>query len=219
MNLQNKLYDLRKTMTKLYEASNHILIHAGYDNPVMHRHMAAHIISSMGGKMCITSGDAEYLCYGAVIPSGIPHMVNTYGNAALVFLYDCTTDIAKQIQTIRYISEECCQKIMAFYTNFEHACTTEKYYRFERFVLTQLGFTDITPCVKDERIVTAIEYIRSKSFEKLSCKAVADAVYLSQSRFSHLFKEQVGMTFAAYMIYQRIMYVYAQVRQGKTITM
>ena len=206
-------------MTKLYEASNHILIHAGYDNPVMHRHVAAHIIISMGGKMCITSGDAEYLCYGAVIPSGIPHMVNTYGNAALVFLYDCTTDIAKQIQTIRYISEECCQKIMAFYTNFEHACTTENYYRFERFVLTQLGFTDITPCVKDERIVTAIEYIRSKSFEKLSCKAVADAVYLSQSRFSHLFKEQVGMTFAAYMIYQRIMYVYAQVLQGKTITM
>ena len=27
------------------------------------------------------------------------------------------------------------------------------------------------------------------------------------------------MTFAAYVIYQRIMYVYAQVLQGKTITM
>ena len=57
-------------MTKLYEANNHILIRAGYDNPVLHRHMAAHIIISIGGEMCITSWDAEYLCHGVVIPSG-----------------------------------------------------------------------------------------------------------------------------------------------------
>ena len=205
-------------MTKLYEANNHILIHAGYDNPVLHRHEAAHIIISIGGKMCITSGDKEYLCHGVVIPSGMPHNVNTYGNAALVFLYDCTTDIAKQIQFIRCIPEECCQKIVASYTNFEQACTTDKYCRFEKFVLTQLGFTDTTPCVRDERIISAIKYIRSVSSERLSCKTVADAVCLSQSRFSHLFKEQVGMTFAAYLIYQRIMYVYAQMFRGKTIT-
>ena len=121
-------------MTKLYEANNHILIRAGYDNPVLHRHMAAHIIISIGGKMCITSGDAEYLCHGVVIPSGIPHKINTCGNAALVFLYDCTTDIAKQIQSIRYISEECCQKIVASYTNFEQARTTDNYCRFEKFI-------------------------------------------------------------------------------------
>ena len=33
-----------------------------------------------------------------------------------------------------------------------------------------------------------------------------------------MFKEQVGMTFASYLIYQRIMYVYTQTLQGKTIT-
>ena len=33
-----------------------------------------------------------------------------------------------------------------------------------------------------------------------------------------MFKEQVGMTFASYLIYQRVMYVYTKTLQGKTIT-
>ena len=61
-------------------------------------------------------------------------------------------------------------------------------------------------------------YIRARAPEPVSCKEAADAVFLSQGRFSHLFKEQVGMTFAAYLIYQRILYVYAGVLQGKSIT-
>ena len=205
-------------ITKLYEAKNHILIHAGYDNPVMHRHMAAHIIISANGKMCVTSGEAEYLCHGVMIPSGASHKIDTYGNAVLVFLYDCTTNIAKQIRTIRCIPEEYCRKIMTSYTSLEQAYTADNYCRFEKLVMKELGFTDCISFVNDERIVSAMKYIRSACFENLSCNMVADAVHLSQSRFSHLFREQVGMTFSAYLIYQRIMHVYTQLLQGKTIT-
>ena len=81
-------------MTKLYEANNHILIHTGYDNPTKHSHMAAHIIISTGGEMHITSNGTEYKCHGVLVPSGVSHMVDTYGKAVLVFLYDCTSDIA-----------------------------------------------------------------------------------------------------------------------------
>ncbi|MBQ2910963.1 MAG: AraC family transcriptional regulator, partial [Clostridia bacterium] len=188
-------------ITKLYEAKNHILIHAGYDNPVMHRHMAAHIIISANGKMCVTSGEAEYLCHGVMIPSGASHKIDTYGSAVLVFLYDCTTNIAKQIRTIRCIPEEYCRKIMTSYTSLEQAYTTDNYCRFEKLVMKELGFTDCISFVNDERIVSAMKYIRSECFENLSCNTVADAVHLSQSRFSHLFREQVGMTFSAYLIY------------------
>lgn len=205
-------------MTKLYEANDHILIYTGYDNPVKHSHMAAHIIISMGDKMSITSDGAEYKCHGVMIPSGVSHIVDTYGKAVLVFLYDCTTDIASQIKSLCRISNECCRKITDAYVDFEQECTAENYHRFEKYVLTQLGFRDKTPCVKDERILSAMKYIRCMSSEKLSCQEVADAVNLSQSRFSHLFKEQVGMTFAAYLIYQRVMHVYARILQGKTIT-
>ena len=41
-------------MTKLYEATNHILIHTGYADPAEHSHMAAHIIVSSAEYMTAT---------------------------------------------------------------------------------------------------------------------------------------------------------------------
>ena len=72
--------------------------------------------------------------------------------------------------------------------------------------------------VTDDRMIDAMKYIRENGNLKMTCKAAADAVFLSESRFSHLFREQVGMTFAAYLIYQRILSVYTDVIRGKTVT-
>jgi len=205
-------------MTKLYEANDHILIHADYANPLMHSHMAAHIIIPLGGEMRLTADGAEYQCHGALIPSGTAHLADTDGKAALVFLFDCTTDVARQIQGISCIAKECCRNIAAAYAAMEQQFSAAEYYRFERFALSQLGFAESSPAVQDERIKAAMNYIRSGAGEQLSRKEVADAVHLSPSRFSHLFGEQVGMTFAAYLIYQRIMRVYTLVLRGKSIT-
>lgn len=205
-------------MTKIYEANNHILIHTGYADPAEHRHMAAHIILSMKGEIRVESDGAAYLCKGVMIPSGTAHKVDTSENDVLVFMYDCTTGIAKQIQEIQCIPNETCARIAQEYAAFEESCTASAYGRFENSLLAQLGFADSMPAVRDERILSAMQYIRSASADKLSCREVADAVCLSQGRFSHLFKEQVGMTFAAYLIYQRIMRVYSEILHGKSIT-
>ena len=203
-------------MTKLYEANNHILLHTESLQPAEHSHMAAHIIISMDGSMKVQCAGAEYLCHGILLPSGVSHAVDTQGNPVLVFLYDCTTDVAKQIREIACIPEEVCKEITQLYADCDE--TTGSYYGFEKAVLSRLSITGAASEVSDERIRTAMEFIRTQSTEKVTCQDVAAAVHLSQSRFSHLFREQVGMTFAAYLIYQRIMYVYSQMLQGKSIT-
>lgn len=205
-------------MTKIYEANNHILIHAGYADPVEHSHMAAHIIVCLDGEMCVMSDGTEYLCYGIMIPSGISHMVNTYEKDVLVFLYDCTTNVARQMENIRCISRENCDSIIKLYKDMQQECTGGCYKKFETSVLELLGITDSMHQISDERVVAAMSYIRKESSEKLSCRDVAGAVHLSPGRFSHLFKAQVGMTFAAYVIYQRVMRAYMLILQGKSIT-
>jgi AraC-like DNA-binding protein len=203
-------------MTKLYEANNHILIQTGSLQPAEHSHMAAHIILSMDGSMKVQCAGAEYLCHGILVPSGISHAVDTQGNAVLVFLYDCTTEVAKQIREVTCIPGEICKEIVQLYADMESV--SDSYYGFEKAVLSRLRITGAATNVTDDRIQTAMEFIRAKSTEKVTCRYVADAVHLSQSRFSHLFREQVGMTFAAYLIYQRIMYVYTQMLRGRSIT-
>ena len=205
-------------MTKIYEAKNHILIHTGYDAPAEHCHMAAHIIISMEDAMTVRVEDAEYVCRGIMIPSGVPHRIDTRGKAVFAFLYDGTTNISQQIKDVKTISAEKCMDIITAYADFEKQEGAVAYAKFEREMLKRLELSEIDDGIKDERILSAMEYIRRKASEKITCRDVAEAVFLSESRFSHLFKEQVGMTFSAYLIYQRIMKVYTQVLDGKSIT-
>jgi len=205
-------------MTKIYDAGNHLLIHAAYANPAEHSHMAAHIIISPKRKMHVTSDGAEYACQGIMIPSGVPHTVDTHGEAVLVFLYDCTTGAARQIRKTQCISEACCKHVAMLYAALDQERSKPSYCRFEMQLLSQLGIAGSSSPISDDRIASAMAYIRAAAGERLSLQTVADAVHLSAGRLSHLFKEQAGMTFAAYLIYQRIVAVYTEILRGKSIT-
>lgn len=205
-------------MTKMYEANNHILILTGYSDPAEHCHMAAHILVSTGGNMVVHSGSLEYSVQGILIPSGVSHRVNTDGAPVLVFLFDSTTREACQISDIQPISEELCRDISDSYFQFAKNGTPDGYRRFYAHSLSRLGICQGPVSVTDGRIHLAMEYIRGNCAEKLTCAEIAKVACLSPSRFSHLFRQQVGMTFAAYVIYQRLLNVYCLVLSGISIT-
>lgn len=166
-------------MTKLYEANNHILIDTDMLNPIEHSHMAAHMIVSLGGKIHVTSENEEYECQGILIPSGASHVVDTRGERVLVFLYDNTTNVAMQIKRIQPLSEEICKEILGAYFKFCESARNDTYRVFQNFVLQKTGLEAGRCSITDVRI-------------------------LSEGRFSHLFREQVGMTFAAYLIFVKV---------------
>ena len=70
----------------------------------------------------------------------------------------------------------------------------------------------------DKRIASALTYIRLNIHEQITCSDVANYVFLSEGRFSHLFRKQVGMSFSAYLVYQRIVETYTAIIKGKSIT-
>ena len=187
-------------------------------DPAEHRHMAAHIIISMGNQMKVMVNNKEYLCKGICIPSGDSHKIDACGNPVLVFLYDSTTNVAKHIQKVQEIDDEKCINIISLYEEFEKSSSKADYSKIEKYILEEFGLDALNGSVTDDRIIAAMNYIRKNSNSDMTCKEVADAVFLSEGRFSHLFREQVGMTFAAFLIYQRILSVYANVIRGKTVT-
>ena len=205
-------------MTKIFELQNHILIYTSCMDPAEHRHMAAHIIISMGNQMKVMVNNKEYLCKGICIPSGDSHKIDTCGNPVLVFLYDSTTNVAKHIQKVQEIDDEKCINIISLYEEFEKSSSKADYSKIEKYILEEFGLDALNGSVTDDRIIAGMNYIRKNSNSDMTCKEVADAVFLSEGRFSHLFREQVGMTFAAFLIYQRILNVYANVIRGKTVT-
>ena len=157
-----KLSGDKETMTNIYELPNHILIYAGDTEPAQHRHMAAHVIISANGMMKVTSDGADNLCRGVMIPSGYSHKIDTYGNPVLVFLYDSTTNVAKRIQQIRCISEIKSNEIIELFKEFEKHINLTQYQKLEKCVLKLLEIESVSSGVIDERIVSAMNFIRSR---------------------------------------------------------
>lgn len=205
-------------MTQIYELENHILIDTDNLEPAEHCHRAAHVIISRKDIIKVRADGNEHWCRGIMIPSGVSHRIETYGNPVLVFLYANTTNVAKKIQKVSEIEEETITGMLPLYTEFQKESSKAAYHKLENHILKWIGIEENSENVPDERIVFAMEYVRNHIAEKMICKEVADMVCLSEGRFSHLFKEQAGMTFSAYVICQRILKVYFDVIQGKSVT-
>ena len=128
-------------MTKLYEAQNYILIHTDYADPEAHRHMAAHIILGLEDIVTVNSHNDMYQGKGIMIPVGVSHAVDTKGKPVLVFLYDSTTEVAKQISQLQTIDNDVCDKIASLYQKFVNG--SNEYHAFEQELLVLLELPKI----------------------------------------------------------------------------
>jgi len=174
---------------------------------------------SLNDKIDIMTRSERKKCRGIVIPSGVAHTANTDKNKVLIFLFDNTTPIAKQIKNLDILSDEAVDEIIKAYYCFENGDKSNFCYReFIECVYKCANLSVVENIVIDNRIKSAIAYIQLNIHEPITCSDVANHIFLSEGRFSHLFKEQVGMTFSAYLIYQRIMKTYTEIINGKSIT-
>jgi AraC-like DNA-binding protein len=70
----------------------------------------------------------------------------------------------------------------------------------------------------DARIVRALEVIRRMGTGRVSLDDVARAVFLSPSRFAHLFREEVGLPFRRYLLWRRLTCAMLAVGRGRTLS-
>jgi len=58
--------------------------------------------------------------------------------------------------------------------------------------------------ILDERVKKAIEFITGATDKQMKVKAIADHVCLSESRLSHLFKEEVGQPIQNFILWMKV---------------
>jgi AraC-like DNA-binding protein len=70
----------------------------------------------------------------------------------------------------------------------------------------------------DERVLRAVAYINENLDRKLSLDDVAAHVFLSPSRFRHLFAEETGLALRPYILWRRFLKVWALLSDGATMS-
>lgn len=215
-------------MNEIYLAKNHLMIKTEYKDPEVHRHSAAHILISLKGPLRFQVDGQEMTGFGTVIPSGLPHTVcgapDEEGKpfsmpSLLLFLFDETTFVAQCIRESRLITEKQAQTVLQWYRDMREAADAAAAYpSFLRKVLKELGLSDSLQAVGDERIRQAYVYIDEHIGSDMTVASIASHFCMSESRFSHLFRKEAGMSVANYLVFRKLYFTYLGLMKGKNIT-
>lgn len=68
----------------------------------------------------------------------------------------------------------------------------------------------------DERISSLITYIKSSNFSELHYESAVQSVFLSKSRLTHLFKDEIGIPLGKYMMWKRLLHASIHLLTSKT---
>jgi AraC family transcriptional regulator len=200
----------------------------GRNNPLvpMHSHYAIQV--AFGREWGIgfrTSAREPWTEYGgALIPSRQPHSMDpTRMTANAVMFVEPETPegrvldelyLAHGIAAMPEVAVKDAQALFAIWESGDPAALVDGCMRLIR---TLTG--NVQPrSPSDERILKATAYINANLGKKLSLGEVAAEVFLSPSRFRHLFIEETGMALRPYILWRRFLKVWALLMQGGSIS-
>lgn len=218
-------------MTEIFCAMDHVLLLVDYNDPDRHKHWAKHLLITLGTEINCFIDDSKVTCHGIIINSNIIHTIESSENNVLVYLFDETTDIAKEIEK-KYL------KGVSYYTlkldvvqeikeiwhknmrNTENNMNIQKNYFNTYEQILRICNLDIKkPYIKDDRIKKILCLLKNK--EEITegiIDELAESVFLSKSRLSHLFKEETKISLNSFLVIKKIAKTYEYILAGKNIT-
>ena len=184
--------------------SDHMLMYAAYPPPEEHAHLALHLIVAPEGIVRSRINGIEAEGTAMLIASDVPHTSENPDGPLLLFLFDETsTDagILKQrfLKDCDYCipDDDLCHALQAVW-NGDLA-------EYDAKVMELLDLGGMQKRNTDERIVRVLESLRNAEIiDSRTIESLSEEVHLSQSRLSHLFKEQTGIALNRYLVFARM---------------
>lgn len=208
-------------MAKILKLYDPMMILADYKNPELHKHLASHIIVSLGGEMVWKVEKEEVKCRGICIDSNILHTGAMSKEGSIVFLF---TEISRYSASIKrkylngkpyaILDDHIVDRMLNEYIKYQNDKET-----LDAALLEQCGIDNSDDHRYEERIEEILSYISGlKTIEYSIVDDLSRKIYLSKSRLSHLFREQTGMTLHSYLAFEKLNKTFRYFYEGRNIT-
>lgn len=193
-----------------------------------HKHHAVQLIVGLDGPVTLKFDSSIKSCHGVLIAPDTSHHVIGSQIAQLHLLIDNESATAKKLRE-KYFQEG---NVAVF--NDSHAQQLRK--RVISCDIYELSCSDTSSLVielldtlldlqssavkktHDPRIQNALEILYKSSLEQIAAADIARQVCLSESRFIHLFSEEVGIPFRKYILWLRINRAIQDTVSGMSLT-
>lgn len=208
-------------MKSAFWSKDHILISKAYNNPIPHRHLAKHLIFSMDDPFECRIENINFYCKAVCIDSNALHTVNHDSGQLLVFLFDETSNPARKIDEKYLMGAPYCllseeliaETCNAWRNNGDDAKS------MDAAILSICNLQKDVIETYDDRVCRILKQIAEmEGIYEGTVETLCDSVYLSRSRVSHLFKEQVGVSLSSYLVFEKMRKAYTYIASGHNVT-
>ncbi len=190
---------------KVIHKANRLSLFANYKKVEEHRHFAKHILVADEPFLCIVEGK-EYYLSSAFIQSNVNHLIDYKGNSPVfMMLIDETSSLSDSIDS-KYLKGE----VIASFPESIYSKSLEYLYdnnlkEMDQFLIDNLFNLESLSKKLDDRISEVIDYIeKEETIDSDLFRRMVEMTSLSESRFSHLFKSEVGIDFKNYLLNKKI---------------
>lgn len=192
----------------------------------IHTHHATEIVYSLNGSYKIADVDDVEKEYNlSLIPNDIKHRFIGNSTTTPIFIYiDPFHYLSQQLMRsyqfnsviigIDQISE---QHIIERFNSWIQGKEVNIIEVVTDFVNQLTGYAS-HPIQLEDRILKSVEHIKASLNTEIRLNEVASKVHLSESRYGHLFKEQVGIPFRRFVLWTRLQTTVESVLRGNSLT-
>jgi AraC-like DNA-binding protein len=165
------------------------------------------MVFGIKGELSCVVGEDTFKCRGAFIASDVEHTVYAEYGDLLLFLLDTTSEMARIVEESFlhgndfFLVDAATVDIMA---DIWEKCTNDLK-EADRRLLEACGIEKGLKPAMDERVQKVLSYLESSdSIPADIMERLCSEASLSESRLSHLFKEQMGIALGRYLVLEKM---------------
>ena len=191
----------------------------------VHSHHAVQIILSLDVPVRMHAGDGEWRTLrGAIVRADAPHSLDPCG-ALVVFLYIdpesregrwLTRSLREPLTTVA--PEQFAASVPALQLFWERPPNASEMTELVHALVGSLCVGPPPLRRMDERVARVLELIRQSDASRIRLEDVAASVFLSPSRFAHLFSKEIGLTFRRYVLWRKVTRAMLRISRGVSLS-
>lgn len=189
-----------------------------------HSHHAFQLVIGTDGDMAVKGARGEWRSgRGMVVPPDVEHSYNGLGSAGAMLFVDPESSEGVWLRStfrgeIAFVPEEriapCAEELRKFMERPHEAMEIRALILY----CVKTMCAGAPPARRmDERVTKVLREIRASEDLRISLESAAASVYLSEGRFAHLFKQQVGLPFRRYMLWRKLARAMVAIGRERTL--
>lgn len=190
-----------------------------------HKHWMLQLFMSLEGDLDIKIKGKSVHSSCVIVNKNVNHCFFTHNSVHFTMLIDAASDISAMFKD-KYLAgadyyifdSDKINFLQIKLQNLIKDLNEESYKAFISLFFDILGIKASNIIKYDSRIIKLLDMLEKYDLTDYSLKDISEKVLLSESRLSHIFKEETGIPLKSYIVLCKLQKAYMYLLQGKSIT-